>query len=94
MSINELAGEVKEAAIKLAGAGTELKNKALAQIAVAIKQNKDEILKANSEDLKRSEKENLSLPLLKRLKFDEAKIEDVVDLFVYNIYEFIFQQCL
>jgi glutamate-5-semialdehyde dehydrogenase len=38
-----------------------------------------EIIKANAEDLKRSEEENLAAPLLKRLKFDDAKIKDVVD---------------
>jgi len=77
--MNELAYRVKEASIKLAGAGTEQKNKALAQIAQSLKNSKEEIIKANREDLLRSEKENLPLPLLKRLKFDESKIEDVVD---------------
>ncbi|WP_092471871.1 glutamate-5-semialdehyde dehydrogenase [Desulfotruncus arcticus] len=77
--MNELARSVKEASIKLAGAGTELKNKALTLIAESLKNSKEEIIRANREDLLRSEKENLSAPLLKRLKFDEAKIEDVVD---------------
>ncbi|MGC7845600.1 glutamate-5-semialdehyde dehydrogenase [Desulforudis sp. 1088] len=79
MSMNELARRVKEASIKLAGAGTELKNRALAQIAESLKHNKEEIIKANREDLLRSEKEDLPAPLLKRLRFDEAKIQDVVD---------------
>jgi len=79
MSMKELAQRVKGASIKLAGAGAELKNRALAQIAQSLKDNKEEIIKANQEDLLRSEKENLPDPLLKRLKFDEAKIEDVVD---------------
>ncbi|MCL6477265.1 MAG: glutamate-5-semialdehyde dehydrogenase [Peptococcaceae bacterium] len=79
MRMNELASRVKEASIKLAGAGTELKNNALARIAQSLRNRKEEIIRANLEDLKRSERENLSAPLLKRLKFDEAKIEDVVD---------------
>lgn len=79
MNISELARNVKEASIKLAGAGTELKNQALAQIAAALKQNREAIIAANREDLLRSEQENLPAPLLKRLKFDEAKIRDVVD---------------
>lgn len=79
MNMNELALQVKEASIKLAGVGTELKNRALAQIAESLIQRKEEILKANKEDLLRSEKENLSAPLLKRLKFDEAKIEEAVN---------------
>lgn len=76
---NELAFSVKRASIKLAAANTELKNQALAQIAKSLLDRKDEIIKANTEDLKRSEDENLAEPLLKRLKFDDAKIKDVVD---------------
>lgn len=79
MGINELAFKVKEASIRLSAAGTELKNNALANIARSLMDRKDEIIKANSEDLKRSEEEKLAAPLLKRLKFDDAKIADVID---------------
>ncbi|MFZ5643806.1 MAG: glutamate-5-semialdehyde dehydrogenase [Bacillota bacterium] len=79
MNMEELARQVKEASTRLAAAGTDLKNKALANIAEALNKRKEEIIKANREDLDRSQKENLSAPLLKRLKFDEAKIADVVD---------------
>lgn len=79
MNMEELARQVKESSIKLAAAGTELKNKALANIAQSLNERKEDIIKANQEDLDRSEKENLPAPLLKRLKFDEASIADVVD---------------
>ena len=79
MNMEELARQVKESSIKLAAAGTELKNKALANIAQSLNERKEDIIKANQEDLDRSEKENLSAPLLKRLKFDEEKIADVVE---------------
>jgi glutamate-5-semialdehyde dehydrogenase len=79
MGINDLARQVKEASIKLAAMSAEQKNFALAQIAGALTKRQDEIIKANQEDLQRSKKENLPEPLLKRLKFDEAKIADVVD---------------
>ncbi|TYQ16225.1 UNVERIFIED_CONTAM: glutamate-5-semialdehyde dehydrogenase [Acetivibrio alkalicellulosi] len=79
MVLNELAFKVKQASIRLAAANTELKNKALAKIAKSLMDRKDEIIQANSEDLKRSEAEDLAQPLLKRLKFDESKICDVVD---------------
>jgi gamma-glutamyl phosphate reductase len=79
MLLNELAFNVKKASVKLAAASTQLKNQALAQIAKALMDRKDEIIKANAEDLKRSEEENLAAPLLKRLKLDDAKIKDVVD---------------
>jgi glutamate-5-semialdehyde dehydrogenase len=79
MNMNELARRVKDASIMLAGAETELKNNALAKIAGALLQRKDEIITANREDLQRSEREHLPAPLLKRLRFDEAKIMDAVD---------------
>ncbi|HHW48706.1 MAG TPA: glutamate-5-semialdehyde dehydrogenase [Clostridiaceae bacterium] len=69
----------KKASIELAAAGTQLKDSALKKIAEALNERKDEIVKANSEDLERSEKEKLALPLLKRLKFDYGKIQDVID---------------
>lgn len=79
MGINEFAGQVKEASIKLAAMSTDQKNRALAQIARSLIERRDEIIKANREDLTRSESENLAEPLLKRLKFDETKIADVVE---------------
>lgn len=79
MTLQEMAAKAKEASIKLAAMETGAKNRALLQIAAALEYRKDEIIKANSEDLARSEKENLPGPLLKRLKFDERKISDVID---------------
>ncbi|MBP2656580.1 MAG: ProA, partial [Firmicutes bacterium] len=65
MSINELAHLVKEASIKLAGVKAEQKNNALAQIAEALKNSKEEIIAANQVDLRRCREENLPDPLLK-----------------------------
>jgi len=84
--MEQLARRVKEASIELAGAGTDLKNRALARIAESLKENQEDIIRANREDLLRSEKENLPAPLLKRLKFDEAKIRDVIDG-IYSLIE-------
>lgn len=84
--MDELARLVKESSIKLAAAGTEVKNKALAHIAGSLNTRKEEIIKANRDDLGRSERENLSAPLLKRLKFDETKIADVIDG-IYSLIE-------
>lgn len=77
--MNELAHRVKDASLRLAGVGTDRKNEALAQIAEALKNSKEKIIKANREDILRSKQENLPAPLLKRLNFDEAKIEAVID---------------
>lgn len=77
MNISEMAQSAKEAALKLAACDSTLKNKVLEQIAQTLEQNKEAIIRANQEDLKRSQQENLAVPLLKRLKFDETKLADV-----------------
>lgn len=79
MRISDFAGQVKEASIRLAAMGTNQKNSALEQVARSLIERRDEIIKANREDLARSEREKLPEPLLKRLKFDESKIEEAVE---------------
>jgi len=77
--IKEIARRARETSIKLAACDTRLKNNALKAVAEALLERKDEIIKANSLDIERSKKENIAAPLLKRLKFDESKIADVVE---------------
>ncbi len=77
MRIAEIAAAAKSASIRLAAVKTDVKNKALAEIAAALKARTGEIVKANEKDLADAEKNGLAAPLLKRLKFDENKIADV-----------------
>jgi len=78
MSISEIAAAAKSASIRLAAVDTDTKNNALSQIAAAIRQNADKITAANKKDLSAAEKNNLAAPLLKRLKFDRVKIDQVI----------------
>lgn len=78
MSVTELAQAAKAASIKLAAVDTKVKNEALEKIALALKENSAQIVAANEEDLAKAEADNLAAPLLKRLRFDEKKIADVV----------------
>ncbi|KPL23255.1 MAG: gamma-glutamyl phosphate reductase [Phycisphaerae bacterium SM1_79] len=78
MSIIEIAAAAKVASIQLAAVKTDVKNKALAEIARALKDRTGDIVKANEKDLADAEKNNLSVPLLKRLKFDESKIAETI----------------
>lgn len=78
MQTIDLASAAKKASIELAALSTEKKNEALNEIAKAIVEHKNEIIAANQKDLDRSKEENLATPLLKRLKFDDGKINDVV----------------
>jgi glutamate-5-semialdehyde dehydrogenase len=78
MAITETAAAAKSASICLAAVETGAKDKALAEIAKALNAHSTEIISANKTDLANAEKNNLAAPLLKRLKFDEGKIADVV----------------
>lgn len=79
MDIKQTCVNASDAAIKMAALASDTKNNALEKIAEALISNKDKIIAANNKDLKRSEEECLASPLLKRLKFDEKKIKDVVE---------------
>jgi len=79
LSIQERAEEARKASLKLAVQDANVKNAALEAMASALESSKNEILRANEEDCLRSEKENLAGPLLKRLKFDSAKIDQVIE---------------
>ncbi|MCR4574250.1 MAG: glutamate-5-semialdehyde dehydrogenase [Lentisphaeria bacterium] len=69
----------KAASIQLAACGTELKNRALLAIASALRVEAAAILAANKLDLTAAEAAGLMGPLLKRLAFNEKKLEDVVE---------------
>ncbi len=78
MDIRSIAQSAKEASINLAAFRTEIKNRALVEIALELEKSKNRIIEANRLDLERSESENLALPLLKRLKFDHDKILETI----------------
>lgn len=78
MNISEIAQIAKSASIRLAAVTTDMKNRALNEIANAIRQRSDDIISANQQDLSAAEKDKLAMPLLKRLKFDEGKIAQVI----------------
>ena len=62
MNIREAAQAAQKTAILLAACGKDVKNQALERIARALGERKDEIIRANREDLARSERENLAAP--------------------------------
>lgn len=77
MKISERAAAAKTASIRLGAVKTEIKNAALTEIAKALQDHGSEIVAANERDLAAAREANLAAPLLKRLKFDEAKLADV-----------------
>ena len=78
MEIAHIARLARQAARQIAVLEPAIRNDALIAIADALVQNADAIFSANQADLSRSTAEGLAAPLLKRLKFDQAKLSDVV----------------
>jgi len=75
----EMAIQAKNASIKLSAIPLEIKNKALYEIYKSIKTRTSEIILANKKDIGISEKNNLASPLIKRLRLDENKINEVLN---------------
>jgi glutamate-5-semialdehyde dehydrogenase len=78
MDIQTTAKNAKQSSIQLAGISGDLKNRALEAVARSLDENRSGIMAANQADLERAQKENLAAPLLKRLKFDDAKIDEAI----------------
>lgn len=78
----EIATKAKNASKKVATLSTEIKNKALLNIANNLKANQDEIFEANKMDLELAkpfvEKGELSQSVFNRLKLDENKMRDMI----------------
>ncbi len=76
--MKDIAKQAKEAALKLANASAELKNRALLLIAEEIDRNRAAIMEQNAKDIEFAKKEKLSGSLIKRLMLDDPKIDEVV----------------
>ena len=72
-----MARAAKQASILMAAKDSLDKDVALKHIAEALRTHSHAIVQANQLDLEAAEADQLAAPLLKRLKFDAAKIEDV-----------------
>jgi glutamate-5-semialdehyde dehydrogenase len=78
-NLTEIASQAKQASIALSALSSDFKNKALKEIAVLLKARTKDIVNANQKDIDEAERNNLAIPLLKRLKFDESKVDGVIE---------------
>lgn len=78
MDIITAAKKSKEASYAMAQLSGEQKNRALQGIAEALKANSQEIFEANARDLEQAEKDGLAQPIIKRLSFKQAKLNEVI----------------
>lgn len=78
MSFLEQVRQVKLASPKLAATSEEARNKVILAVSEALLEAKEKIFSANEADMKQAEQDGVAAPILKRLKFDEGKLRDVV----------------
>ncbi|MCC8029490.1 MAG: glutamate-5-semialdehyde dehydrogenase [Lachnospiraceae bacterium] len=78
MSIQDEMRQVKLASPKLAAADGETRNRALQAVSEALQAEREAIFEANREDMEQAEQDGVPGPILKRLKFDEGKLRDVI----------------
>lgn len=78
MDFREQIKQVKLAAPKLAAIEENIRNKALQAVNRALLENKDAIFAANQEDIRQAELDSIAVPILKRLKFDDKKLQNVM----------------
>lgn len=78
MNIKEQVAKLKLDSPKMAMQSKEKRNNALLAVADALESHKSDILRANEEDLATAKENHIPDTVLKRLKFDEKKLADVV----------------
>ena len=76
--IEQIAQAARAASLITASLSTQTKNEALRAIGRALTDHQSAIVQANRSDLARAEEQGLNQALIKRLKFDEAKLADAV----------------
>ena len=79
MTIKDQAKLAEKAALGLASATTAAKNSALARVARNLDGNRDEIRRVNALDVGDAEKADLAPALIKRLKLDNKKIDEMIE---------------
>lgn len=79
MNIKEKAMKMKSVSPFMAALPTETRNKALKAVAEALLANKAEIIEENEKDLAAAKERGIPKPIIKRLKFNDAKIQDVIN---------------
>ena len=77
--LHEMAGKARQAFYVLSTSSLEKRNEALARMAEELEAGAQESFRANEEDLREAEAEQLATPLLKRLKFGREKMAQVIE---------------
>jgi glutamate-5-semialdehyde dehydrogenase len=79
VGVREAAERAKQASYRLASLSLETRNKAIESIAQALRERADAIIEANSRDLQAAKEQGLPPALVKRLRYDRAKIDESIE---------------
>lgn len=79
ISIRDKSKMASQAAFKLSAIDIETRNRALQNIIKHLKENTEQLQKINEKDLEYAQNNHLALPLFKRLKLDDQKLNDAID---------------
>ena len=74
----DIARAARLASFALAASPARVRNEALLAVADALHNSREAIFAANKLDLEQAKTEGIAAPVLKRLKFDEGKLQDVL----------------
>ncbi len=77
--VRELGQRARVAGAAIARAGTAEKNRALLATAAAIDAGRDELTRANAEDLRRGAEKGLAAPLMDRLELTPKRIDGMIE---------------
>jgi len=77
LDILDVARRARAAALRMSNVSTETKNKAILAIAEEIERQKLQLEQINAKDVDAAVKTGLAAPLVKRLKLDASKIDDL-----------------
>ena len=78
-TIEKRALEAKNASVKLANISTSIKNEALLNMAAALEKRKEEILKANEQDVKAAKEKGVRQSYIDRLTLNDKRIKDMAE---------------
>lgn len=76
-SIMRITKEMKRDSYLMAALSCDARNHILTQVKLALIEHKDEIFEANQRDLENASVNNIPASVVKRLKFDDHKLQDV-----------------
>ncbi|MEY8428800.1 glutamate-5-semialdehyde dehydrogenase [Lachnospiraceae bacterium 46-15] len=79
MDIRNEVRKMKEDSPAMATLSLEIRNQALTDAAAALAANREEIFAANRADMEAAEEAGIAPAVMKRLKFDEKKLADVIE---------------